>query len=440
MGRPRSATRGIAASLPVVAALLAWGCSPVRSPPAPAPVPSVPTTLTVPPVAPSAPVAPSETWSTPPRLEDEAFLAGMARSVVCIELLDEGNRPLGSASAFFVGRNRLATCWHVVEPATAARIRFASGEEFPVVGLLWKDTESDLALLAVETPGVEQRPLVLQSGPPKTGDRLVVVGPPGPGDPSCIASYGRALPNPPGELPIAGGFRFRMPLAPGWSGSPVLSAEGEVLGVAGAGFAWTSFSVAAPTAPLREASTKTGSLLPRSLSESATRGPFGRKKSTQQRDERYPAHLLPAVSANARGDPGEAEVLIRAVVARSPADADAWGFLAGLLHEKGQARDAIGALRKACEARPGDAALRCAVGSALIEAKLFGDAVGEFKEAIRLDAKDPDSHYSLGFCLSSVGKYEEAIAVYKEVLQIDPSYKAAQQGIDYARAMIAARR
>jgi Flp pilus assembly protein TadD len=383
------------------------------------------------PPPPSAPPA----GRSPPLLDDEAFLACMTRSVVRVEVMDGGGDVLAMGTGFFVERGKVATARHVLEGSVAARICFAAGRSFPVAGVLWESAELDLALLAVDTPGVDPVPLPLQATPPGAGARLVTVGPPIFGDPLCIASYGHVLPPPPGGDVLDEGIRFRMPLAPGWSGSPVISADGEVVGVAAEALD-AFYALAVPASHLVEALAAAGDLPPRALSEVAAREvEYGRPEEGDEEEEEPPARLQAIYADRARGDLDGAVALLREFLAKAPADAEAWRCFAALLSEQGKEMESIAALRKVCELQPSSAEAFYDLGSACLDASMAAEAVAALRECVRLDGEDKDAHYGLGYALTGIGEFEAAVAEFRAVLRLDPGYSAARMGIDYAQAL-----
>jgi Tfp pilus assembly protein PilF len=368
-------------------------------------------------------------------VDDDHFLESVSHSVVLLEVLDADGKAVGQGTAFFVAEGRVATCWHVVDGAHGARIRFVSGREFPVSGMLWRDEGADFAVLTVATPGVVPVPLPLQTEPPRVGDRIVVVGPPLPGDTQCFASYGRVLPGDKEIQESVDELTLRVPGAPGWSGSPVLSLEGRVVGLVKGGQPAT-YAHAVPIRILQEALKVAVATVPRPLLESNARSPYGRSKKDQGPAARMPVRLRLAAEAWTRGDVGETTRLIQVAIDADPADAAAWNFLGELRQGAGRTAEAIQAFRRVCEIQPGRADVHATLGYALMKAGFVGEAVEAYREAVRLEEDDPDSRYAFAFCLAATGKYAEAIAQCRKVLEVDSTYAAAQEGIVYWEEML----
>lgn len=157
-------------------------------------------------------------------------------AVVSLEAFGIGGQPLGSGTGFFIQSGIVATNYHVVEGARSMTATMADGREVEVSGLLASDSSDDLALLRL--PPVDAPALALSGSRTfEPGDRIVVVGNPlglsGTVSDGLIAAW-----RPDGlgsgsdffpETPL---LQVTAPISPGSSGSPVLDASGEVIGVA----------------------------------------------------------------------------------------------------------------------------------------------------------------------------------------------------------------
>jgi len=110
--------------------------------------------------------------------EMEALVDKIKPSVVMILLFNEKDEMVSQGSGFFISADRIATNRHVIENAHRASIKTASGDSFPVQGLLAEDELKDLAVLAVKVPKSQYKPLTLAKSLPKEGREIVVIGSP----------------------------------------------------------------------------------------------------------------------------------------------------------------------------------------------------------------------------------------------------------------------
>ena len=99
-------------------------------------------------------------------------------SAVAIETYDSRGEKLSRGSGFFVEADRIVTNRHVLEGAYRAEVHSSTGTVFPVRGVLAVDAEGDIALLKIDTPTAEIKPLPLDKTSPQEGESVVVIGNP----------------------------------------------------------------------------------------------------------------------------------------------------------------------------------------------------------------------------------------------------------------------
>jgi S1-C subfamily serine protease len=95
--------------------------------------------------------------------------------VVLIETFDKDNKPIGRGSGFFIdNKGSLITNHHVIEGAYSATIKTSAGKEYPVQGIVAKDTEADIVKLVVNLPDVNMTFLNLSKNVPSEGEDIFV--------------------------------------------------------------------------------------------------------------------------------------------------------------------------------------------------------------------------------------------------------------------------
>src|SRR5215470_3672334 len=122
------------------------------------------------------PVAPSATTAPPPRpLGGTELFERVSPAVVVVEAVAASGRPFGLGSGVILDRGLVVTNRHVVEEASAVRVR-QGARRWPAT-VLRVSREHDLALLSVTGLGASAMPLRASSGL-KTGERVWAVGAP----------------------------------------------------------------------------------------------------------------------------------------------------------------------------------------------------------------------------------------------------------------------
>jgi hypothetical protein len=129
-------------------------------------------------------------------------------------------------TAFLALRDGIAvTAWHLIQDARKVQARFSDYTTCEVVGWVDRDEIKDIALVRLEAG--PRRVARLGTNQPPVGSRACVVGTPRGFD----FSLSEGLIS---QVRVLDGFwqyQITCPISPGNSGGPVVSAQGEVLGV-----------------------------------------------------------------------------------------------------------------------------------------------------------------------------------------------------------------
>ena len=150
-------------------------------------------------------------------------------SAVAIETFDSRGEKLSRGSGFFVEADRIVTNRHVLEGAYRAEIHSSTGTVYPVKGVLAVDAEGDIALLKIDVPVNQIRPLPLDKTSPQEGESVVVIGNPLGLEGSVTNGIVSAV----RDIPTFGRIiQITAPISSGSSGSPVVNMQGQVIGIA----------------------------------------------------------------------------------------------------------------------------------------------------------------------------------------------------------------
>jgi len=125
---------------------------------------------------------------------------------------------------------------HVVNDAENITVTFSNGNGYPAT-VIGSDAYSDLAVLSVEAPTEEFKPLtIISSSTLEVGEPVVAIGSPfglgGTMTTGIISQLGRTIQDSvAGNFPIANIIQTSAAINPGNSGGPLLNYQGEVVGI-----------------------------------------------------------------------------------------------------------------------------------------------------------------------------------------------------------------
>ena len=128
------------------------------------------------------------------------------------------------------------TNYHVVSDASDISVTFSNGNSYPGE-LIGSDAYSDLAVLTVNAPSDEFKPLkIVSSSNLEVGDPVIAIGSPfglgGTMTTGIISQLGRTIQDSvAGSFPIANIIQTSAPINPGNSGGPLLNYQGNVIGI-----------------------------------------------------------------------------------------------------------------------------------------------------------------------------------------------------------------
>jgi S1-C subfamily serine protease len=164
--------------------------------------------------------------------------AGVRESVVLVQGTTSEGGVQGSGFVYETsGRIVVVTNYHVVHDSSALSITFSNGNGFSAA-VLGTDPYVDLAVLSVDAPAIEFKPIeVVSSSTLRVGETVIAIGNPyglvGSLTTGVVSALGRSIT----EEDYAGGYSIAniiqtsTPINPGNSGGPLLNAIGKVVGV-----------------------------------------------------------------------------------------------------------------------------------------------------------------------------------------------------------------
>jgi len=335
-------------------------------------------------------------------------------SAVAIETFDSRGEKLSRGSGFFIAADRVVTNRHVIDNAFRAEVHSYNGSVYPVRGVIAVDAEGDLALLRVDAPPNQVRPLLLDKTSPQEGESVVVIGNPFGLEGSVTNGIVSAV----RDIPTFGRIiQITAPISPGSSGSPVVNMQGQVIGVATLQITGgQSVNFAIPSERISQL--QSGALL--SLSDLvATTGRNKRAKAVQS--------FRDGLSFLSKDDCESALPYFEKAVESDSNYAEAWAQ-AGFCKEKlGRHADAIEASKKAVNLRP-SAESYFNIGLANYYLKQYRDAAEGYRQSIKLDPYNAaDAYYALGLVYRDWGRPDDEIQAYKQAIRLRQDYTSAYE-------------
>ena len=139
---------------------------------------------------------------------------------------------VGRGSGFFVGADRVATCYHIIAGASSGQVK-AKHKYFDIVRVIKYDSNRNLAILRVKEGRisrslVEESPSRIPFGQKISGEDVYIIGyPSGKG---LYSKSGKVS----GGASICGAHEFNITaeIIPGSNGGPILNINAEVIGIA----------------------------------------------------------------------------------------------------------------------------------------------------------------------------------------------------------------
>ena len=156
-------------------------------------------------------------------------IEGALAATVIIETSGADGQGLGHGSGFVTSSDGIiVTAAHVIQGATSATVRFQNGDELDVEGVIQVDWAKDYAIVRVagfdlQTVGLGNADEV------SVGQRVIVIG--APMDPTLAGTVSDGLVAASRMWDGTRHIQISAPTSPGNSGGPVMTEEGEVIGL-----------------------------------------------------------------------------------------------------------------------------------------------------------------------------------------------------------------
>lgn len=167
----------------------------------------------------------------------EEIYASVRESVVLVQGTGRNGGVQGSGFVYnYGGRNVVLTNYHVVEDTTSLSVTFWNGRGY-AASILGSDAYADLAVLSVDAPSSEFKPVeIVSSSTLGVGEPVIAIGNPyglvGSLTTGVVSALGRSITaDSAGGYAIANIIQTSAPINPGNSGGPLLNTLGNVVGI-----------------------------------------------------------------------------------------------------------------------------------------------------------------------------------------------------------------
>ena len=343
---------------------------------------------------------------------DLKALAKKARpAVMLLVVSDAAGKEIATGTGFLVSSDgKLITNHHVIENAASAVAKAENGGLFPVEGVLADDPKNDLVLLKLTGKDLPFLPLG-NSDKIEVGTRIAVIGSPLGLEGTLSEGIVSAVRELIGNIKV---LQVTAAISAGSSGSPVMSAKGDVVGIASAllrGGQALNFAV-----PV-----ECGARLLAEVKQSSVPQPLNQLTNASGEDAIFSdPDWRAAGAAVADGDNVEALKLTKALVARYPDNAHAWWTLACVLGRLNFTDDEMAAYRQAIKIKPDIAPLWYNLGLVYDKSGRTDDAIAAYRQAIKIQPDFAEAWYNLGLAYNKSGRTDDAIAAYRQAIKIKP--------------------
>jgi tetratricopeptide (TPR) repeat protein len=412
-------------------------------------------------------------------------------SIVVLLTYNREGKFVGQGSGFFFNREGdVITNFHVLKGAARAEVRMSDGSVYPVDRVIAEDEEGDLIRVSTNIPQNLVRPLPIHTSFPEVGERIIVMGTPLGLDKTVSDGIVSAI----RDIPEFGKIiQVTAPISPGSSGSPVVSMNGEVVGVVsfflmpgqnlnfaipgdriakltpgdrktlsereevkeeerlavagkfysmGRGFLLAEdYERALPffvetvrrNPNLSEGFFQIGYCLGKLGHYSDAIGPYLEAIRIKPND--FDTHNNLCVAYGMVGRYDEATKACGEAIRIKKDLSEAYNNLGWVYHKIGRYPEAIESCKQAIRLKPDLAVAHFNLGNNYMALKKFEEAIESFKQAIRIKFNYAEGHSNLGAAYNEMGRYQEAIESYKQATRIKPDFGEAHLnlGMTYLR-------
>ena len=354
---------------------------------------------------------------------DLKALAKKARpAVMLLVVSDADGKEIATGTGFLVSSDgKLITNHHVIEGGASAVAKAENGGLFPVEGVLADDPKNDLVLLKLK--GKDMPFLMLRKNEEiEVGTRIALIGSPLGLEGTLSEGIVSAVRELMGDIKL---LQVTAAISPGSSGSPVLNAEGEVVGVA------TSLLKGGQALNFAMPIEYANRLLVKARSSTKPQ-PLQQLASSGEDTIYLDPDLRAAMLAEESEDYVELFKRAKILVGRYPDNALAHFCLGVAYHKLSFMPDAIAAFQQAIKLKPDWPMTWYELGVVYNNSKRHDDGITALRQAVKLEPDYAQAWFVLGSTCTLYGRADDAIAAFRQAIKLKPDAAGAWRGLSVA--------
>jgi len=325
--------------------------------------------------------------------EASALVDKTRPALLLLVSLDRHGKAKTFGTGFFIRRDGiLVTARHVAQAEQNLVALTQDGKKLPVTGFIGEDRDCDITVLKAQASECPHLTLAEQAQL-ETNEWAALVSAQDYVAPACSTGVIESITCLPGLFTA---IRTTIPVQEGQSGSPLLNAKGEVIGVVPY-YSPTHSAIASPVATVKEIIARDGTHPPM---------PFSKRPSNGSNlPLLFDPDFRPAIDAFQRSDWLDAQRLLKRVAKRFPESPLTFTLLALVQMRDSQIGRALRSAERACQLSP-DTAMPCLLkGVCLVTQGRPSEGLTLLRTALRIGLSD---HYMTTSAWELVARVEEA--------------------------------
>jgi len=329
-------------------------------------------------------------------------------SVVVILTYDKEGKALSQGSGFFINQEGdVVTNRHVIQGAKKAEVKTAGGKVYPVKKVIAEDKEGDIVRISIDIPEKAVKPLPVSVSVPNVGERIIVIGNPLGLERTVSDGIVSAV----REIPSFGKIiQITAPISEGSSGSPVINAKGEVVGVA------TFLMVKGQNLNFAIPGERVSRIKPGKEQTIAEWGTGRLEEWLESAEGLYSSGLVFLWAEDCES----AISFFEGAIKKNPLYAEAYSLMGYCYANLGRWNEAIEASKKTIRIKPDNVQAYNNIGQAYMNLGRYSEALEILKQSIRIKPDDGWVYLGLGNAYFFLGSYREAIEAYKQAIRFSP--------------------